>query len=94
MKAHTQPQAVTRHRGFGDVPRGIPVFAVQQGVPAVDALEYALCMLSAASSQVRAGAEAARDVDDETCKWATYYLLESVEALLSASISGMREEAQ
>src|SRR5690606_16464156 len=65
MKAHTSSaQAFTRHRGFGDVAPNVSIFAVQQGVSAVAALEYAQCLLGAASTQVRAAADAARDTDD------------------------------
>jgi hypothetical protein len=92
MKAHTSSaQAFTRHCGFGDVAPNVSIFAVQQGVSAVAALEYAQCLLSAASTQVRAAADAARDTDDANINWGTYYLLECVEALLSASINGMQE---
>lgn len=90
----SQKPFVTRTKPFGDVARGVSVFAVQQGVPVIDSLEYAQCLLSAASTQLRAAADAARDVDDENCKWATYYLIESVEALLSASISGLRGDGK
>ena len=83
--------AVTRHHPFGDVARGVSVFAVQQGVSAVDALEYALCLLSTVSASVKMVADAADHEDDQKINWSTYYLLESVEALLSASISGLRE---
>lgn len=86
--------AVTLSRPFGEVVGGRSVFSVQQGVSAVEALEYALCLLGAASAQIRAAADESRDADTENSTWATYYLIESVEALLSASVSGMRETEQ
>lgn len=63
MKAHTSSaQAFTRHRGFGDVAPNVSIFAVQQGVSAVAALEYAQCLLGAAScvNPVRCSVEVVR----------------------------------
>lgn len=83
--------AVTNSRSFGAVVDGRSVFSVQRGVSTVEALEYALCLLGAAGAQIKAAADDARDADVENSTWATYFLIESVEALLSASVSGMRE---
>lgn len=92
MKAHTPSTlAVTRHHGFGVVAPNVSIFAVQQGVPVLAALEYASCLLDTCLTNAHAVADEARGQADENKAWTTVYLLESVQAIVGSSITGLRE---
>ena len=86
----SQQDSATRSYSFGTVLPGVHMFSVRQGVPVVDSLEYAQCLLSAACAQVKSVADWSRDGDEEDISWAIYYLLEQVQALLGASVIGLR----
>lgn len=86
--------AVTRARPFADVASGVKIFSVQQGVPVRVALEYASCLLETCLTQAHVMAEGTTVDDADSKAWASVYLLESIQALLSSSIQGLVEAKQ
>lgn len=66
------------------------LFAVQAGVPVLDAMEHASALLDTALNSVR---DLAMDADDHK-PWAVVYLLENALALVNASVNGMLEAKQ
>jgi len=86
------PQAgshVTRHVSFSQFNFGAEMFAVQQGVPAVYALQQASALLESCIATADAAAEAASESGDESRSFATIFMLQSVRALVNSVVAGM-----
>ena len=85
------PRVCTVSRPFkGAAPDFGKLFAVQAGVPVLDAMEHASTLLDTALNSAR---DLAMDGDDHK-PWAVVYLLESTLALVNASVNGMLEAKQ
>lgn len=65
-------------------------FAVKPGLPVLDVMEHASCLLGTALENAR---DLAMEGDDPA-PWAVVYLLESTLALVNASVNGMLEAKQ
>lgn len=89
---HTPVSARTAPYSFAAISPKLNALAVQPGIPVVRALEYASAVLDACMSQAHAVADSANNPEEENKAWATVYLLETVQALLGSSISGLRGE--
>lgn len=93
MEALASVSACTVTRSFAAISPRLNALAVQPGIPVVHALEYASALLDTCLTQAHIVAhEVADGRDEENKAWATVYLLETVQALLGSSISGLRGE--
>ncbi|MDG9783113.1 DUF3077 domain-containing protein [Metapseudomonas otitidis] len=93
MEALASVSACTVSRSFAAISPKANVLAVQSGIPVVHALEYASALLDTCLTQAHVVAQEVADGRDEENKaWATVFLLETVQALLGSSISGLRGE--
>lgn len=84
-------QVLTSNRSFHGAAPGVDkLFAVQAGVPVLDAMEHASTLLDTALNSAR---DLAMEADDHK-PWAVVYLLENTLALVNASVNGMLEAKQ
>lgn len=82
------PKILTSNRSSrGASPDYDKLFAVQAGVPVLDAMEHASTLLDTALNSAR---DLAMEADDHK-PWAVVYLLENTLALVNASVNGMLE---
>lgn len=85
------PKITTVSRAFrGAAPEFNKLFAVQAGVPVLDAMEHASSLLDTA---LKGALDVAMEGDDHK-PWAVVYLLENTLALVNASVDGMLRAKQ
>ena len=85
MKNDNTPYIKAAYPFFSCNPEGDALFSVREGVPAIDALEYASTFLSVASATAH---NAALSTNDEQ-SFAAAYLIDMSKAIVDAAIKAM-----